>query len=158
MEGAIRDDIRVDDASQPRPDLDDAVPRLSLALGRLTRILRRGTPTGLGPGSLSALATVVRCGPMRLGDVAAREGIAPPTLTRIVAGLEEAGYVRKEPDPHDGRATQVQATPAAKELISGAGSHRVSTLRARIDALGPDDLDTLLRALPVIEVLAADET
>jgi DNA-binding MarR family transcriptional regulator len=151
-------DVRVDEVTQEPPGLDDAVPRLSLALGRLTRILRRGTPSGLGPGSLSALATLVRSGPMRLGDLAAREGIAPPTLTRIVASLEDAGYVRKEPDPDDGRAVRVQATPSADDLISGAGSHRVSTLRARMDALTPDDLEILLRAVPVIEALAADES
>jgi DNA-binding MarR family transcriptional regulator len=138
--------------------VDDAARRLTMALGRLARALRRGSPSGLGPGSLSALATVVRTGPVRLGDLAAREGITPPTLTRVVAALEEAGYVVRTPDPTDGRATRAQATPAAVELISGTGSSRAGVLRARMDALSAEDLAALLRAVPVIEALAADES
>jgi hypothetical protein len=59
------------DRSEVAPaDLDDAAARISLVLGRLNRMLRRGSVTGLGPGSVSALATLVRSGPMRLGDLA----------------------------------------------------------------------------------------
>ena len=138
-------------------DVDDAAGRLSMALGRLIRVLRRGSPSGLGPGSLSALATVVRGGPMRLGDLAAREGVAPPTLTRIVVSLEEGGYVTRTPDPDDRRATRVEATQTAAELITGTGSIRAGVLRDRMAALSADDLAALLRAVPVIEALAADE-
>jgi DNA-binding MarR family transcriptional regulator len=140
-----------------RTDLDDAVARLSVALGRLTRVMRRGGQTGLGPGSISALATLVRSGPMRLGDLAAREGVAPPTLTRIVAGLEDLGYVVRVPDPDDRRATRVETTPAAAELVAGVGSARLAQLRTRVDGLASDELRALLQALPVIESLAADE-
>ena len=140
------------------PELRDAVARLSLALGRLTRVVRRGGDLGgLGPGSISALATLVRSGPMRLGDLAVREGVAPPTLTRIVAGLEDSGYVVRTPDPNDRRATRVQATETAAELVAGVGLARVSRLRDRIDTLGDDDRQALLRAVPVIEALAADD-
>jgi DNA-binding MarR family transcriptional regulator len=138
-------------------DLDDAVARLSVALGRLTRVLRRGSGTGLGPGSVSALATLVTHGPMRLGDLATREGVAPPTLTRIVANLEENRLVGRQPDPDDGRATLVQATPEAHEMITRLGSTRFAQLHARISALSPQQRETLLRAVPVIEALAADE-
>lgn len=147
----------MDDVIAQPVSLDDAVPRLSLAFGRMTRVLRRGTPTGLGPGSLSALATVVRTGPLRLGDLAAREGIAPPTLTRIIAGLEDSGYVRREPDPTDGRAIRVRATGSAEDLINGAGSHRAHVLRERLENLSPDELELLLSAVPVLEALVADE-
>jgi DNA-binding MarR family transcriptional regulator len=138
-------------------DLDAAVARLSVALGRLTRVMRRGGPTGLGPGSISALATLVRCGPMRLGDLATREGVAPPTLTRIVVGLEDSGYVVRAADPDDRRATRVQSTPAAVELMAGVGSARLTQLRARVDALAADELRALVRALSAIERLAADD-
>jgi DNA-binding MarR family transcriptional regulator len=138
-------------------ELHEAVARLSVALGRLIRVLRRGGTAGLGPGSISALATLARCGPMRLGDLAVRESIAPPTLTRIVASLEEAGYVLRAPDPDDRRAARVEATAAGAEVAAGVGSARVAGLRLRIDALSPDDRQALLRAIPVIEALAADE-
>ena len=138
-------------------ELGDAAGRLSLALARLVRTLRRDNPSGLGPGSLSTLATVVRFGPIRLGDLAAREGIAPPTLSRIMTGLEDAGYLTRSPDPTDGRASRAEPTPAAVELISGATSSRAELLRSRMQALPAEDLAALLRALPVLETLAADE-
>jgi DNA-binding MarR family transcriptional regulator len=141
-----------------RPEVGDGAARLSLALARLTRVMRRGGDlAGLGPGSISALATLVRGGPMRLGDLAVREGVAPPTLTRIVTGLEESGYVVRAPDPDDRRATRVQATDTAAELVAGVGLARVSRLRDRIDTLGDDDLRRLLEAVPVIEALAEDD-
>lgn len=140
-----------------RQEFDEAtVARLSLALGRLNRILRRNNATGLGPGSVSALATLVRLGPTRLGDLAAREGVAPPTLTRIVTGLEELGYVTRQPDPDDRRATLVSATPAAEEIVVGLGSARVTQLHARIETLSPADLQTLMAAIPVIEAMAGE--
>jgi len=138
-------------------ELGEAAGRLSLALARLVRVLRRDNPSGLGPGSLSTLATVVRSGPIRLGDLAAREGIAPPTLSRILTALEEAGYLTRTPDPTDGRASRAEPTPAAVELISGATSSRAELLRARMQALPAPELAALLRALPVLEALAADE-
>ena len=138
-------------------EVDAAAERLSMAFGRLARVLRRGSPSTLGQGSLSALSTLVRCGPMRLGDLAAREGIAPPTLTRIVAGLEEAGYVTRTLDPADRRATRAQATVTAVELIQGTGSRRAGVLRSRMAALSAEELTILLRAVPVLEALATDE-
>jgi DNA-binding MarR family transcriptional regulator len=146
------------DTGLARPQLGDEVARLSLALGRLSRVVRRGGDLGgLGPGSVSALATVVRKGPIRLGDLAVAEGVAPPTLTRIASALEDAGYLVREPDPDDRRATRVQATAEAAELVAGVGLARVSRLRDRIDLLPDDDLRALLRALPVIEALAAED-
>jgi DNA-binding MarR family transcriptional regulator len=155
-------DPRIPAANVPLPpavqvELDDAVARLSVVLGRLTRMLRQGSGTGLGPGGVSALATLVRSGPMRLGDLAVREGVAPPTLTRIVAGLEDGGLVTRRPDPDDGRATQVQATDAAHEIVTGLGSTRFAKLHARISALPAADRDVLLRAVPVMEAIAADD-
>jgi hypothetical protein len=59
---------------------DDAVTdvtRLRIALARLYRRLRRHELVGLTPTQLMPLATVKSSGPMRLGDLAAAEGIAP---------------------------------------------------------------------------------
>src|ERR1700745_1569817 len=89
-------------------DID--VTRLRVALARLSRRLRRHELAGLTPTQLAALATVERAGPMRLGDLAAAEGIAPSTLTRLVTALEESGYVRRCADPSDARASTLTIT------------------------------------------------
>src|SRR5437764_15424022 len=81
------------------------VTRLRVAIARLSRRLRRHELAGLTPTQLSALATVERAGPLRLGDLAAAEGIAPSTLTRLVTALEERGYVDRCPVPGDARAS-----------------------------------------------------
>ena len=64
-----------------------------------------------------ALATVERAGPLRLGDVAAAEKIAPSTLTRLVTVLEEHGYVKRCAVPGDARAWTLVVTPRGHEVL-----------------------------------------
>src|SRR5215469_8908068 len=75
------------------PDIN--VARLRVAILRLARQLRKHDLADLTPTQLSALATVAHDGPLRLGDLAAAERIAPSTLTRLVSALEERGYVER---------------------------------------------------------------
>src|SRR5579871_4877289 len=93
------------------------VTRLRVAIARLSRRLRRHELAGLTPTQLAALATVERSGPLRLGDLAAAEGIAPSTLTRIVSVLEDSGYVRRDADPKDARASTLAITPSGQEIL-----------------------------------------
>src|SRR5580698_7178094 len=93
------------------------VTRLRVALARLSRRLRRHELAGLTPTQLAALATVERSGPMRLGDLAAAEGIAPSTLTRLVAVLEDHGYVKRCAVPGDARAWTLVVTPRGHEVL-----------------------------------------
>jgi DNA-binding transcriptional ArsR family regulator len=100
--------LAVDAADADGPVID--VTRLRVALARLSRRLRRHQLAGLTPTQLAALATVGHSGPMRLGDLAAAEGIAPSTLTRLVTALEDSGYVRRCADPSDARASTLAIT------------------------------------------------
>ena len=93
------------------------VTRLRVALARLARRLRKHELAGLTPTQLAALATVERSGPMRLGDLAAAEGIAPSTLTRLVTALEDSGYVRRYADPSDARASTLAITPRGHDML-----------------------------------------
>src|SRR5579872_3273150 len=93
------------------------VTRLRVALARLSRRLRRHEIAGLTPTQLAALSTVERSGPLRLGDLAAAEGIAPSTLTRLVGVLEEAGFVERRPDPSDARASTIAITELGHQTM-----------------------------------------
>src|SRR5436305_14025094 len=104
-----------DEAGADAPAVD--VTRLRVALARLSRRLRKHELAGLTPTQLAALATVERSGPMRLGDLAAAEGIAPSTLTRLVTALEESDYVRRDADPTDARASTLGITPRGHEML-----------------------------------------
>ncbi len=136
---------------------DDVPARLYLAIGRLSRSLRRSGSPGLGHGSISALSTLIGCGQMRLGDLAAKEGVAAPTMSRIVAALVEAKYVQREPDPADRRAWLVKATPEGERMVLGLRSTRVQELRRRIDRLADDKQEELIKALPILEELLSED-
>ena len=102
------------------------VTRLRVAIARLSRRLRRHELAGLTPTQLAALSTVERAGPLRLGDLAAAEGIAPSTLTRLVTVLEEAGYVTPAARP-ERRPRQHHRHHGAGQRDDGAaagGEHR----------------------------------
>ncbi|HKN97952.1 MAG TPA: MarR family transcriptional regulator [Pseudonocardiaceae bacterium] len=133
--------------------------RLYLAVGRLSRLLRRigASSSELGHGSVSALFTLVANKRMRLGDLAAKEGVAPPTLSRIVASLVDGGYVRRTPDPADGRAYLVTPTKEGERVASGLYSTRLRELQRRLDRLPADQVRLLMAALPALEALVAED-
>lgn len=130
------------------------VTRLRVALARLSRRLRRHEVAGLTPTQLAALATVENSGPLRLGDLAAAEGIAPSTLTRLVAALEESGYVRRCADPSDARASTLAITPSGHETLERIRSESTLVLAQSLRNLTPAQRSALAAALPVLEQLA----
>ncbi len=135
----------------------DTATALYVQLGRLVRVLRReGEGVPFGPGSMSAMVTLaVHDDGLRLGELAEAEGVAPPTLTRIVKALERDGYVERSPDPDDGRAQRVALTADGHTLIAGGTASRIAVLRRRLDALPEEDRRRLEAALPVLEALIA---
>ncbi|MEU8638460.1 MarR family transcriptional regulator [Amycolatopsis sp. NPDC048633] len=137
--------------------VQDVSGRLYLAVGRLSRSLRQAGVPGPGHGAISALATLVISGQLRLGDLAAKEGVAAATMSRIIASLVEAGYVSRESDPVDRRAWLAKATEEGERLVSGVRSTRVQELNRRLDRLSPEHREALTAALPAMEALIADE-
>ena len=139
-------------ADEDAPAVD--VTRLRVALARLARRLRKHELAGLTPTQLAALATVERSGPMRLGDLAAAEGIAPSTLTRLVTALEESGYVRRHADPSDARASTLVITPRGHDTLERLRTESTLVLAASLRLLTPAQCSALAEALPVLELLA----
>jgi DNA-binding MarR family transcriptional regulator len=143
--------------SDAESSVGDIPARLYLAIGRLSRSLRRSGSPGLGHGSISALSTLVGCGELRLGDLAGKEGVAAPTMSRIVASLVESGLVLREPDPADRRAWLVKATEEGERIVSGVRSTRVQELGRRLERLPAEKRELLVSAIPVLEALLAEE-
>jgi DNA-binding MarR family transcriptional regulator len=140
------------------PETDELTARLQRAIGRLTRQLRREVPSALGPGALSALSTLAGEGPMRPTDLAAREGVRPPTLTRMLTALEDGGFVARTVDPADRRASLIEMTPLGTETLLSTRSARAGQLARHIEALSPRQRRALAEALPVLETLAGMES
>lgn len=132
------------------PDTAELAGEIKLLVGRLARRLRQEGTAGLTPSQLSALASVDRLGPLQLGDLARVESVAPPTLTRSIAGLEEQGLVRRDQDPDDGRAVLVQTTPAGRRALKGLRQARVAFLAERLATLSDGDRAVVARAVDLL--------
>jgi DNA-binding MarR family transcriptional regulator len=128
--------------------------RLRVAVARLSRRLRKHELAGLTPTQLSALATVEQSGPLRLGDLAAAEGIAPSTLTRLVTALEDSGYVKRCADPSDARASTLAITPRGHDALERVRNESTALLAQSLLLLSPERLSALATALPALEQLA----
>jgi DNA-binding MarR family transcriptional regulator len=136
------------------PDSAIDVTRLRVALARLSRRLRRHELAGLTPTQLAALATIGKAGPIRLGDLAAAEGVAPSTLTRLVTALEDSGYVRRCADPADARASTLSITAHGEAALDRIRTDATLMLSSSLDLLTPEQRSALAAALPVLEQLA----
>jgi DNA-binding MarR family transcriptional regulator len=141
-----------------RPDTAELTARLQRVLGRLARVLRREAPSALGPGALSALSTLSAEGPLRPGDLAAREGVRPPTMTRVLTILEEGGFVARTTDPADRRASLIEVTPLGAQTLLETRSARAGQLARHLEQLSPDQLRAVADALPALESLAGMES
>jgi DNA-binding MarR family transcriptional regulator len=126
----------------------------SAAIHLLRGVRREDAAAGLPPAQLSALSVVVFGGPLTLGRLAEAEQVRSPTMTRIVTGLERAGFVTREPDPDDARVTLVSATTAGRELLLEGRRRRVSVLEARIAELEPFERAAIAAAIDALETVS----
>jgi DNA-binding MarR family transcriptional regulator len=130
------------------------VTRLRVVIARLSRALRKHELAGLTPTQLSALSTVDRAGPLRLGDLAAAERIAPSTLTRLVSVLEDRGYVERRAVPGDARAWTLVVTARGHQVLDRIRQENTILLADSLLTLSPGQLTALAAALPALEQLA----
>lgn len=130
--------------------------RLRLAVGRLARRIRLAT-NDIPPLQLSALATLDKHGPLRSGELAQREAVTAPTMTRVLAALVDRGLIVRTPDPSDARSVLVSLSPQGSAVLSRIRSERTALLGARLARLDPQQRAALAAALPALEALVEDE-
>ena len=140
------------------PDNDSLASELRLSVHRLTRRLRQQTPTdGLTLTQLSALAVIWREGPLTAGDLAAREQVRPPSITRVLTGLEALGLVQRTENPRDGRQVLVRITPEGDRRLSEYVRVRELWLERRLAAMTQAERDVLAQASVLLDRLAAQQ-
>jgi DNA-binding MarR family transcriptional regulator len=135
-------------------EVGDLAARLRVEIGRLNRQIRQNVREGFTPSQVSALASLGLRGPMRLGELARVECVAPPTLTKLVAGLESAGLVERSPDPTDGRSALVGLTRAGRAALGRVRNERTAFLAERIGRLSPADRGRLPDVIDLLTRLA----
>jgi DNA-binding MarR family transcriptional regulator len=127
-------------STQAEPELatnEELASRLRIAVNRLQRRLRQQSLGGLSPAQASALGSVRRHGDPTLGELAALEQVQPPTMTRIVASLAEAGMVTRVADANDRRSARVRITPAGERALERMRTLKNAFLLRRLGELAP---------------------
>ncbi len=136
------------------PDLA-AISQLRSSTMRLARRLRhQRVEESLSPTEMGVLGTLARCGQATPGELARREHVQPPSMTRIVAMLEEKGLVRREPHPEDRRQVVVSSTEQAEAILAESRRRRNAWLAELAEGLSEDEWATLRAAAPVLYKLA----
>jgi DNA-binding MarR family transcriptional regulator len=131
--------------------------QLLVSMHRIVRHLRRSrTTTVLHPTQFLALMLIADEQPIRIGEIANRVPCSQPTATTTVAALEEAGLVRREPDPVDGRATAVVLTEAGASTVEASGRQAAEELSKLLNRLDEPDRALVLKAGEALSRIADD--
>jgi DNA-binding MarR family transcriptional regulator len=139
------------------PDAVEVAGRLRISTARLTRALRQNDTSGLGPTVLAALFTVGRACPITLGDLAAAEQVAPPSVTKVAARLVEEGLVVRKVDPDDRRIVRLEITEAGRRQLDANRKRRTTWLATRLRDCSEHELAVLDQASDIIDRLTARE-
>lgn len=129
---------------------------LATDLERIVGLFRSLSPaSGLSMTAAATLAGLERFGSQRLTLLAAREGVTQPAMTQLISRLEDAGLVRREASPEDGRVVLVVITNKGRATLAQRRAARTKRLTSIIAQLGPEHRALLASALPALDALAS---
>ena len=125
------------------------------SLLRLTRLVRnQRVDTSVTLTHLSAMATLHKHGPMSAGELATCEKVQPPSMTKVLATLEERGLVTREPHPGDKRQAIIGITAPGIMLLDEERLSRDRWLTLRLEALTAEERVLLEQVVPILDKLA----
>ena len=133
---------------------------MRISISRLARRLRverlglGGTEMVLSDIQLAALAALDRHEAMSPGELADHEKVQPPSMTRVIAVLEERNLVRRAPHPTDRRQVILTVTPDGRALVNRVRRRREAWLAQRLQELTPEERAILQSAAPILEKLS----
>jgi DNA-binding MarR family transcriptional regulator len=141
--------------TSPTQEVTAVADRLHMAALHLLRRLREHDDAlGISLSRLSALSVVVVAGPIGIGALATAEGVAAPTMSRLVDGLERDGLVARARDSDDARGVLVRATSKGARTLTKGLRARVETLASSLGRLSADELAAVARGAELIERVA----
>jgi DNA-binding MarR family transcriptional regulator len=142
-------------ATQSKLTAAELAASLRPSLLRLTRRVRnQRVDRSVSLAQLSAIGTLQKKGAMSAGDLAACEQVQPPSMTKVLASLEEKGLVTREAHPTDRRQAIIVLTQAGADLLESERRERTAWLTQRIAKLTPDERATIRNVIPVLDKLA----
>ena len=129
----------------------ETADRLHSASIHLLRRLRvRDRESGVGPAQLSALSVLVFGGPRSLGELADAEQVRPPTMSRIVAGLERAGLVKRR-KTEDRRRVRLEASTKGTKILEEGKKRRVESLAKALYSLSGREQKQLAELVELLQ-------
>src|SRR3954452_13188913 len=138
-----------------RATISELASHLRPALLRLTRIVRNQRfDMSVTLTQLSAMATLQKRGPMSAGELANYERVQPPSMTKVLANLEERELVRRDVHPTDRRQAIIAITPAGVALLDSERRSRDAWLTKRLGTLSAEERALLQRVVPILDKLA----
>lgn len=136
-------------------DDPETAARLRIAVARLARRLKPTAAAGsLTTTEVDVLATVARCGPIKLSELATMAGLNPTMLSRVVAKLEDLELLGRLGDDTDRRVARAEVTPAGRELHDRIRSERMDLLSRQLELLDSAERRAVNAAIPALEKLA----
>lgn len=138
-----------------RTTIAELASLLRPSLLRLTRMVRnQRVDTSVTLTHLSAMGTLHKRGPMSAGELATCEKVQPPSMSKVLASLEERGLVRRSPLPGDKRQAIIAITDAGVALLDSERRSRDAWLSRQLAALTPEERALLRRVVPILDKLA----
>jgi DNA-binding MarR family transcriptional regulator len=125
------------------------------AISRLNRRLRQARPVGeLTQNQISVLTSLELAGALTPRELADAERVQPPTMTKVLAKLEERGLVQRTPHPTDGRQVLLSATAVGREVIAEQRRAKDEWLTRTLAGLPAAERETLRRAAEILGRIA----
>src|SRR3954470_6538180 len=141
-----------------RITIAELASQLRPALLRLTRVVRnQRVDMSVTLTQLSAMGTLRKSGPMSAGELASCERVQPPSMTKVLANLEQRGLVRREVHPTDRRQAIIEITLAGEELLDSERRSRDAWLSKQLATLSAEDRALVQRVIPIMEKLAEQQ-
>lgn len=150
-------------AMAPPPQASSTESSLASDLGASVVRLRRRLVSERDPGNpltmnaMAVLGALAREGDLRVGELASREGVRPPSMTRTLNGLERHGYITRAPSSTDGRQVVVSLTERGRTTLRADRRRRDEWLARQLQALGPAERDVLMKAVPILHRISSTD-
>ncbi|MGW4066386.1 MarR family winged helix-turn-helix transcriptional regulator [Nocardia grenadensis] len=143
------------DSSTTTEEFVAAVERVQVALIQAARQFRTMDRAGINQSARSALAAIVKFGPLSMSELAAHEGVDPAGVSRTVRKLEESGDVRRRTSEEDGRVNLIEVTESGRELFLRSRRQLTEIILHRIATLPPEQLAAIVALGDGLELLVA---
>lgn len=131
--------------------------RFSVMRLRRRLVRERHPDNDLSLSAMAVLWALNRFGDLTVGALAAREQVQPPSMTRTVTCLVDAGLVERQPHPTDGRQVVVRLTDEGRAVVNADAARRDRWLSRRLEELTPAERDVLRQAAPILQRIAASD-